>query len=257
MSYHQNSVFHYSIATRARNPYFLDLLKPSEGEKVLDIGCGVGYFMDLLESSSKAEIWGIDISSESVVTAKQYFGDKVMVGSTDHLPFEDNFFSKALCSEVLEHVPDDIAAIKEIKRILKPKGELVVTVPCLDGIFGSKIKNICHGHEGPEKHEREGYRKKEFIKLMESNGFTVEKCFCTMIFYTELLMGISKIAFSVSSGKKNLEHQKDVESLQGTKKLSILKLIFPLLLLGTKIEDFFLKKLPGHMLVAKLRSNPS
>jgi 2-polyprenyl-3-methyl-5-hydroxy-6-metoxy-1,4-benzoquinol methylase len=84
------------------------------------------------------------------------------------LPFADGFFDIVVCSEVLEHIPDNGAAIRELVRVVKPGGDLVVTVPR----YGPE--RICWAISGAYHREPGGhiriYRKAELMALLEAAG---------------------------------------------------------------------------------------
>ena len=250
----KDNPFHYSIATRIRNSYFLKYLNPSPQDKILEVGCGIGYFCKLLFDRG-AEVWGIDLSSESVDVCKTTIGENFSVGNAELLEFSDQMFDKVLCTEVLEHVQDDKIALQEMFRVLKPNGSMLITIPTQDGVFGSKIKNIMHVHgEGPGKHEREGYTKKEIITLVESVGFKVIKTRYTMVFFTEIFMGITKLAYSKKTNEDHLDSQSDVSQISDSIIFKIFKLIFPLVLIVSMIDDILLHRLlKGHMIVLKAK----
>lgn len=83
------------------------------------------------------------------------------VGSVTALPFENGTFDLVLLSEVLEHIPDDTAALREIVRVLRPGGHLVISVP--------HPPAPIHDSE----HVREGYSIKELTDLLAKCGFEV------------------------------------------------------------------------------------
>ena len=252
----RNNPFHYSIATRIRNSYIIKYLSPTPKDKILDIGCGVGYFSQLL-SNFGSELHGLDISEESVSICKSNISENFTVGNAESLQYSDNQFDKILCSEVLEHLKNDLKAVTEMWRILKPNGTVLITVPSTEGIFGSKIKNIMHDHDdGPEKHEREGYTNIQIVKLLENSGFIVEKVNYTMVFFTEIIMGITKKAYGKKTKEDHLDSQADVLKVSTSKLFKIYKIIFPLLLLIAKIDDIlFSKILKGHMIVIKAKKD--
>ena len=244
--------FHYSIATRIRNSYFLKYLNPVPQDKILDIGCGIGYFSKLL-SDRGAEIWGIDIDPESVNICCSTIGNNFQVGNAESLNFKKNTFNKILCSEVLEHVKNDQKSLKEMFRVIRPGGTLVVTVPSIDGVFGATIKNFMHNHaDGPEKHEREGYSRREIVDLISDAGFKIETTKYTMVFLTEIIMGLTKLAYSIKTDEKHLDSQTDVMKVKRSKLFTFYKLFFSLLLFVAKIDDIlFSWLLKGHMIVIK------
>ena len=100
------------------------------GGRLLDVGCGIGDNLRIF-SASGLELHGIEYSDVSARHAAKLLGANALVrtGSATALPYPDGSFDAAICIEVLEHVGDDVAAIKEISRVLKPNGLLVMSVP--------------------------------------------------------------------------------------------------------------------------------
>lgn len=128
------------MALKRRVKEVLKVLDIKAKEKVLDCGCGEGlYLLAINETSQDAEIYGFDIDSASIEIAKKHLAKSTNVdfriGNICNMPYPDNFFDKICCSEVLEHVEDDKKALKELRRILKPSGRLVITVPNLNFPF--------------------------------------------------------------------------------------------------------------------------
>jgi SAM-dependent methyltransferase len=98
-----------------------------EGKRILDIGCGVGAFVRRLREFSP-RIAGIDIDAERVTEGgREVPGLALAVG--EHLPFADNTFDVVLLHEVLEHVTDDQATLREARRVLAPGGKAVIFCP--------------------------------------------------------------------------------------------------------------------------------
>jgi tRNA (uracil-5-)-methyltransferase TRM9 len=107
--------------------YFLSKFVEEE-DKVLDIGCGNGRLKDVVS----ADYTGIDFSEKMIEIAKQrHPGTKFITTRPFQFPFEDKNFDKAFCLSVLHHIPSKdfrINFLKEILRVLKPDGELFLTV---------------------------------------------------------------------------------------------------------------------------------
>lgn len=107
------------------------LIKP---KKILDVGCGRGFYLKLLSVFPFVEkIVGVEINPNYADMAKSLVKNdkkaKVTVGSIYQLPFTDNYFDVVIASEILEHLTDEKTALKEIKRVLKSGGTLLLTVP--------------------------------------------------------------------------------------------------------------------------------
>ncbi len=107
--------------------HLLPHLKP--GLRVLDCGCGPGSIsVGLADAVAPGEMYGIDMEESQVEIAKSIAAagghDNAIFQVADviDLPFEDNFFDVAHCHNLLTHVPDTQAALKEIMRVLKPGG---------------------------------------------------------------------------------------------------------------------------------------
>jgi len=99
------------------------------------------------------EVWGIDMSEKGINGARRLAGrEKITaefeVGDAQHLPYPDGLFDKVVCSSSLEHFPEDIAALKEMNRVLKPDGRLVLTTDSFlylnNGRIGERHREIAH-----------------------------------------------------------------------------------------------------------------
>ena len=108
-------------------------------EKVLEVGCGRGFYLKALkEINPKINITGIDLNKEYLEVAKKYVDNKevkIIKGDVTNLKFDNNSFDGVIASEILEHIKDDKKALKEIARVLKPNGILVISVPNKDYPF--------------------------------------------------------------------------------------------------------------------------
>lgn len=87
--------------------------------RVLDAGAGRGAYRDLLLRHANTYV-GMDIGGSSATA---------VVGDAQRLPFADNSFDTVFCSQVLEHVPEPWLALAEFRRVLKPGGALILSVP--------------------------------------------------------------------------------------------------------------------------------
>jgi 2-polyprenyl-3-methyl-5-hydroxy-6-metoxy-1,4-benzoquinol methylase len=143
---------------------WLDALPPDT--RVLDAGCGEGVLVD--EYATRLRIEGLD---------PNYSSDRVRSGSLTALPYDAGTFDRALCLDVLEHLTFDEQprALAELHRVLKPRGELLVSVPNLAHLQ-SRIHFLLAGRlirtASEQKHP--GDRPVgEYIRMAERAGFTL------------------------------------------------------------------------------------
>jgi len=101
------------------------------GEKILDLGCGNGRYFEYLKEK-KVNYFGIDNSTGLIEIAKsRYPGVNFQTADALNLPFSENFFDKVISIATFHHIPSKefrIKFLKEVKRVLKPGGILILTV---------------------------------------------------------------------------------------------------------------------------------
>lgn len=149
-------------------------LSPHKGEKILDIGCGPGFYSrHLVNSGSK--VTAIDFSKDYIKQAKSYVGNKAnfIVADASSLPFEDNHFDKLLVTEVIEHVQNYKDILKEVLRVLRPNGSAVITTPNKYSYMNLayKLKRLAKGYKFNE-HVVE-FSPKQFITIL-SRDFIIK-----------------------------------------------------------------------------------
>lgn len=159
----QEDTHWWHLAKRAA--YVACLKKYLKGKKnvLLDLGCGTGRNVEELSKFGKA--WGVDIAPEAVKFCHQKGIKNVQVGSAYKTNFSAKNFDVVTLLDVLEHT-DDTRALKEISRILKDKGLLVITVPAFSWLW-SKWDEVLH-------HKRR-YTKQTLTTILEKNGYTIKK----------------------------------------------------------------------------------
>jgi ubiquinone/menaquinone biosynthesis C-methylase UbiE len=154
------------------------------GDKVLDLGCGFGRHA--FEAARRgASVVALDAGRDEVNGVAAMFmamveaGElaegsvhaNVVQGDALHLPFPDGAFDRVICSEVLEHIPDDLAAMTELARVLRPGGTMAITVPR----FGPELINWALSdeyHNVPGGHIRI-YRRSVLAQRLTSTGMVV------------------------------------------------------------------------------------
>ena len=155
-------------------------LNTRPGDRILDIGCGSGRHTCEAYRQPKVLAFGADLKYDEILEArnklrmhdqmKEHGGGRWGLSVTDigSLPFRNNTFDLVICSEVLEHIPDQQGAIEEAVRVLKPGHPLVVSVPRYwpERICWLLSNQYCTADGG---HVRI-YRKNELVNRLQSVG---------------------------------------------------------------------------------------
>lgn len=111
----------------------LERLPLPRDARLLDAGCGSGRTLD--ELARFGRVCGVDLSAEAVETARRRGYDDVQVARVEALPFADATFDVVTCLDVIEHTPDDRATLAELRRVTRPGGLLLVTVPAYQALW--------------------------------------------------------------------------------------------------------------------------
>lgn len=134
---------------------------------MLDAGCGTGLNLASMPDGST----GIDLNPRNLELVRRRLPRQhVVEGDIEAMPFEDASFATVVCTEVLEHVPYPAKALGEIRRVLRPGGLLIGSVPCRSMIWKLRfLSSTCPGDE-PFHNE---YRIPEVRAMLE--GFEIER----------------------------------------------------------------------------------
>jgi SAM-dependent methyltransferase len=150
----------------------LDGLALPAGCRILDAGCGSGRTLDDLAAYGR--VWGVDLSAAAVAaTARR--GHQVRVGALEELPFLDGAFDLVTCLDVVEHTPDDRRTLRELRRVARPGGALVITVPAYQALWSA--------HDEVNHHHRR-YTRGTLVAAATAAGWSVRR---TTYFNTALL----------------------------------------------------------------------
>lgn len=134
-----------SFFHRNRRRVVRKLIDRYGSEPMLDAGCGTGLNLATLPPGSV----GLDLNPRNLDLIRTRLSDKVAVqGDVEAMPFESDQFGTVVCTEVLEHVPFPATALKEIRRVLRPGGTLIGSVPARSAIWRLRfLSSTCPGDE--------------------------------------------------------------------------------------------------------------
>lgn len=137
-------------------------------KRILDIGAGHGYLEEYLSKKRNLKLSGNDFSKESVQHLRGRFKGDFQVMSIYNLKYKPKSFDSILILEVLEHIPPKkiFFVLKSLKKLLKPKGQLIISVPTNEGLERMKANNNGHTRT---------YTIPLITAELEISGFKVEK----------------------------------------------------------------------------------
>jgi ubiquinone/menaquinone biosynthesis C-methylase UbiE len=198
-------------------------LNPQKEDTILDVGCGDGFYSYLLSQLGNFNLTGIDSDPGALKNAKDQVGNKrlkLVVGDVLKMPFKANTFNKIVCSEVLEHLPDDKKGLQEIYRVMKKNGTLCITVPhwnypffwdpvnyILQRVFKTHVK--AGFWSGVWNFHVRLYQVDELINVVKSAGFKIEKVSCLTHYGLPFNHYLTNIGFRLRTSDKLPQEVKD------------------------------------------------
>jgi ubiquinone/menaquinone biosynthesis C-methylase UbiE len=131
--------------------------------RILDAGCGSGCTLDALQEFG--EVSGCDINPLAIESAQARGHEDVREGNLEDIPFDDDAFDLVTCLDVIEHVADDRRALTELRRVTRPGGRLLVTVPAYQWLWSA--------HDVANHHMRR-YTRGSLLPVTKSAGWRLE-----------------------------------------------------------------------------------
>jgi ubiquinone/menaquinone biosynthesis C-methylase UbiE len=145
---------------------FLKNIYNNKPAAILDVGCGTGETISFVKKSRrKWRVWGIDNNPTAIKYARSRGHKTIRLANAKKLPFGNNKFDAILVLDVLEHIKDPGKALLEMKRVLKPRGKILITSPAM--------KYIWSRHDVGQGHVTR-FNREELRELAEKAGLKTE-----------------------------------------------------------------------------------
>ncbi len=170
--------------------------------KILDVGCGTGGNLEMLAKFGAAE--GVDVSDDALEFCKSK-GLTAHKGLAEKLPFADESFDVVTALDVVEHLDDDIAGLKEMRRVLKTGGTTLIFVPAFMWLWG--VQDDVSNH-------RIRYTKRQITERLQKSGFEIERAtYANISFFAPILAG--RTLMKLTGIKPESENNVNVSALNG------------------------------------------
>jgi SAM-dependent methyltransferase len=159
---------------------------PDPLARLLEVGCGTGGNLKALgKHFNTAELRGVEPVPSAVAVSRSR-GCEVTLGGFEHLPAEDSSIDMLITLDVIEHLEDDLAGLKEVRRVLRPGGRLLLTVPALPFLWSP--------HDEANAHLRR-YTRKTLVEVVERAGLAIER----VSYFNALLMPLGVMVRAMAS----------------------------------------------------------
>jgi SAM-dependent methyltransferase len=171
--------------------------------RILDVGCGTGANLLMLSQYGDAE--GVDVSEDALAFCHERGLDGVKLGAAEALPYDDGTFDLVTALDVVEHLDDDLAGLREMRRVLRPGGRVLIFVPTFMFLWGL---------QDDVSHHRRRYRMPELRRVLEQAGFEVERTTYANITFFMPILAMRKL-MRLTGIKAETENNINVSALNG------------------------------------------
>jgi SAM-dependent methyltransferase len=170
---------------------------------ILDVGCGTGANLEMLSQFGAAE--GVDVSPEALSFCRERGLNNVRLGQAEQLPYSDNSFDIVTGLDVVEHLDDDVAGLREMARVLRPGGYALLFVPAFMFLWGV---------QDDISHHRRRYTESGLKQAVSSAGFEIDRfTYANLTFFGPILLG--RVLMRLTGYRPASENNLTVGALNG------------------------------------------
>lgn len=170
---YDRSILQFLVFRNSHNMFIRHILSDERPLKVLDIGCGTGEFvLKLKQYRRDINIFGIDISSDMIGVAKEKVKFQrdidFRIGDVENMPYDDGYFDCVTCAHSFHHYPNKSKAVREVFRVLKNRGKVMIIDGCKDGLVGKLIFDFFVKRHEVDVHH---LHSNQFSRILKKTGF--------------------------------------------------------------------------------------
>lgn len=252
-------LFRKSVLKQTKFDKMVEALGPTEGCHILEVGSDNGVFSYLFRQRG-GEWKSAELDGRSFRAIQELVGtDVYRLKDGAPLPFEDDEFDIVLIVDIIEHLHDDLGFIREVHRILKPDGSLIVNAPNVKtGSLLSRFREMVGLTEDSHGHVRPGYTREQLETLLGARfaleSYSTHTKFFSKLTDTLMVLGLSFIKRDKkeqTSGRGILVTGNDLKSYQNMFRLY--SVIYPLIWLVSRLDALLFFR-SGYMLIATASS---
>ena len=171
--------------------------------RILDVGCGTGANLEMLQKFGEAE--GVDISADALAFCRERGLPRVRQGAAESLPFADATFDLVTALDVVEHLDDDAAGLREMRRVLRREGRALLFVPAFMFLWGV---------QDDVSHHRRRYTLPELQQAAREAGLEVERAtYANLTFFLPIWAG--RVLMRATGWRPASENNINVSALNG------------------------------------------
>jgi SAM-dependent methyltransferase len=169
---------------------------------ILDVGCGTGANLEMLSQYGEAE--GVDVSDDALEFCRRK-GLNVQKGVAEQLPYADGTFDLTTALDVVEHLDDDIAGLKEMFRVTKKGGYSLIFVPACMWLWG--VQDDISNH-------RIRYTRRQIVDRLKAAGYEIQRAtYANWTFFTPIFAG--RLFMKATGIKPESENNVNISALNG------------------------------------------
>jgi SAM-dependent methyltransferase len=245
------ALFRRSVLKQRKLAEIVEMLGPPAGRRCLDLGSDNGVVSLLLRERGGSWASG-DLTEEAVASIRSLVAEDVHLVRGGDLPFPDASFDRVAVVDMLEHVPDEAAFARELARVTRPGGLLVVNTPHVKRTALRRLRHALGQTDEKHGHLRPGYTPERLAGIL-SPAFALERHRTYSRFFSEavdtaLNWGVEHLG-KKPSAKGMVVMEDDLGRHRGT--FRAYSAVYPLVWLVTRLDT--LVPASGYMLIAAFR----
>ncbi|HEX5043428.1 MAG TPA: class I SAM-dependent methyltransferase [Candidatus Polarisedimenticolaceae bacterium] len=243
-----------SVLKQAKVRAITGMLGDTEGLRCLDLGGDNGVVSLLLRERGGS--WAsADLDERTVASIRELVGTDVARCDGSHLPFPDAAFDRVVIVDMLEHIEEDRALVKEVRRVLRPEGRLLVNVPHLKPhSLLNRVRHAAGLTDEKHGHVRPGYSVASLREVLAPHFVLVRHATYSR-FFSEGIDTAMTLAYeataqgkTATSRKGTVVTQADTEARKGS--FRALRAAYPVLRAVASLDGLLFLQ-PGYKLIAE------